>query len=91
MFFGVHLLLYSSDPEADCAFFRDVLEISAVDAGEGWLIFALPPAEMGIHPAEAPMFIKQAGQDLASGTLPGGGNLGLYEPHHPLAIQTPAG
>jgi len=54
MFFGVHLLLYSRDPEADRAFFRDVLEISVVDAGHGWLIFALPPAELGIHPAEAP-------------------------------------
>lgn len=47
---GTHLLLYSRDPEADRAFFRDVLGFASVDAGEGWLIFALPPAELGIHP-----------------------------------------
>ena len=69
MFFGVHLLLYSRDPEADRAFFREVLEISAVDAGHGWLSFALPPAEMGIHPVEAPASGTPAGQDLASGTI----------------------
>ena len=47
---GTHLLLYSREPEADRAFFRDVLGFASVDAGEGWLIFALPPAELGIHP-----------------------------------------
>jgi hypothetical protein len=128
MFIGVHLLIYSSSPEADLAFFRDVLEMPAVDAGEGWLIFALPPAEMGVHPAETPSFTRHAGQDLSSATvylmcedlqktldalaarqvqhtevheaewgiatsirLPGGGQLGLYEPHHPLAIKANAG
>jgi catechol 2,3-dioxygenase-like lactoylglutathione lyase family enzyme len=50
MFNGAHLLLYSKDPEADRAFFRDVLQFPAVDAGGGWLIFGLPPAELGIHP-----------------------------------------
>lgn len=50
MITGAHFLLYSKDPEADRAFFRDVLGFRAVDAGEGWLIFALPPAELGIHP-----------------------------------------
>ena len=126
MFLGVHLLLYSRDPEADRAFFRDVLEMPAIDAGGRWLIFALPPAEMGIHPADAPPATAHAGPDLATATvyllcrnlaetldrlkargvepgalreaewgiatsigLPGGGRLGLYEPHHPLAI-TPA-
>ncbi len=49
---GAHVLLYSNNPEADRAFFRDVLEFPAVDAGGGWLIFALPPAEVGIHPSE---------------------------------------
>jgi hypothetical protein len=67
MFFGTHLLLYSRDPEADRAFLRDVLEIPAVDAGEGWLIFAMPPAEMGIHPGE--MQIEHAGANLAGGTV----------------------
>jgi catechol 2,3-dioxygenase-like lactoylglutathione lyase family enzyme len=52
MFSGAHILLYSRDPEADRAFFRDVLEFRHVDAGEGWLIFALPSAEAGIHPLD---------------------------------------
>jgi hypothetical protein len=50
MIIGAHILLHSEDPEADRAFFRDVLAFPAVDAGEGWLIFALPPAEAAIHP-----------------------------------------
>jgi hypothetical protein len=124
MFFGTHLLLYSREPEADREFLRDVLEIRAVDAGEGWLIFALPPAEMGVHPGESQ--IEHAGTNLAAGTvylmcrdlhatmeklktrgvicaavqeadwgvvssipLPGGSSLGLYQPRHPLAIETP--
>ena len=49
---GTHLLLYSRDPEADRAFFRDVLGFPFVDVGGGWLIFRLPPAEAGIHPTE---------------------------------------
>jgi hypothetical protein len=52
MITGVHLLLYSQDAEADRAFLRDRLEFPSVDAGGGWLIFALPPAELGIHPGE---------------------------------------
>src|SRR5215467_14079267 len=47
---GAHILLYSKDPAADRAFIRDVLQFRAVDAGEGWLIFALPPAELAVHP-----------------------------------------
>jgi len=127
MFLGMHFLLYSRNPEADRAFFRDVLEIPAIDSGGGWLIFALPPAELGIHPIDAPpATTTHAGHDLAAATvyllcrnladtlerlkargvahsetreaewgvatsiaLPSGGRLGLYEPHHPLAI-TPA-
>lgn len=120
---AVHLLLNSVDPEADRAFFRDVLNLPHVDAGEGWLIFALPPAEMGIHPAEQNLTQLHAGQNLAAAAvylmcdnlketldwladrkvehteiqeaewgiassirLPGGAQLGLYEPHHPLAV-----
>ena len=49
---GAHVLLYSRDPEADRAFFREVLKFRSVDAGEGWLIFKLPPAEVAFHPAE---------------------------------------
>ena len=123
MIFATHLLLYSRDPQADRAFFRDVLGLSHVDAGEGWLIFALPPAEMGIHPAEDNLTRGHADHELATGTLylmcdnleetldglaargvahtafreaewgvassirlPGGSNLGLYEPRHALAV-----
>ncbi len=49
---GTHFLLYSKDPEADRAFLRDVLGFLSVDAGRGWLIFALPPAEIAVHPSE---------------------------------------
>ena len=52
MIFGVHVIVYSKDAEADRAFFRDVLGFASVDAGHGWLIFALPPAEAAFHPAE---------------------------------------
>jgi hypothetical protein len=54
MIFGAHLVLYSTDAEADRAFLADVLGFDSVDAGGGWLIFALPPAETAVHPAEAP-------------------------------------
>jgi hypothetical protein len=128
MIIGVHLLLYSLNPEVDRAFFRDVLDFPHVDAGEGWLIFALPPSEMGIHLAEPALTQAHAGPGLAVGTvylmcdrlqetldalaakgvvhtgileagwglttsirLPGGGNLGLYEPRHALAIERRAG
>jgi catechol 2,3-dioxygenase-like lactoylglutathione lyase family enzyme len=53
MIFGAHVIVYSRDAEADRAFFRDVLGLSSVDAGHGWLIFALPPAEVAVHPDEA--------------------------------------
>jgi catechol 2,3-dioxygenase-like lactoylglutathione lyase family enzyme len=49
---GAHALLYAEDPEAARSFFRDVLGFPSVDAGGGWLIFALPPGELGIHPLE---------------------------------------
>ncbi len=52
MIFGAHVIVYSKDPTADRAFFRDILGLSSVDAGHDWLIFALPPAEMALHPAE---------------------------------------
>jgi len=50
---GVHALIYAPDADNARAFFRDVLGLASVDAGHGWLIFALPPAELGIHPAPA--------------------------------------
>ncbi len=125
MFFGVHLLLYSRDPEADRGFLRDVLGMESVDAGHGWLIFALPPAEMAVHPDENVHGASEGSDGPATGTvylmcrdlkatmaelaakgvtcgpvqearwgslssipLPGGSSVGLYEPHHPLAINS---
>lgn len=52
LIFGAHIVVYSKDADADRAFLRDVLGLSSVDAGHGWLIFALPPAEVAVHPAE---------------------------------------
>jgi catechol 2,3-dioxygenase-like lactoylglutathione lyase family enzyme len=51
---GAHVILYTKDPEADRDFFRDVFGFNSVDAGHGWLIFALPPAEIAFHPAGEP-------------------------------------
>ena len=105
--------MYSADAEADRAFLRDVLGMAAVDAGHGWLIFALPPAEAAVHPAPAggPAELYLMCDDLkgevarlaqrgvrcseieqarwgamARIPLPGGGELGLYEPRHPTAL-----
>ena len=52
MILGLHTIIYSADAEADRAFFRDILGFPALDAGEGWLIFAAPPTELAFHPAE---------------------------------------
>ena len=62
MITGVHALIYTKDPDRARTFFRDVLQLSFIDAGDGWLIFALPPAELGIHPMDEPahheLFLK---------------------------------
>ncbi len=52
MIAGAHSIIYSTDPEADRAFLRDVLKLPNVDVGDGWLIFGLPPAEVAVHPSE---------------------------------------
>ena len=52
MIHGAHVIIYSKDADADRAFFRDVLKYPSVDAGHGWLIFALPPAEIAVHPSD---------------------------------------
>ena len=110
---AVHVTMFSRDAEATRAFFRDVLELDSVDAGGGWLIFALPPAELAAHPADANgtslylmcddlvatmasltakgVEFTQPVSDQGWGRLtalrvPGGGELGLYEPRHPTAI-----
>lgn len=54
MFIGAHTILFSSDADADREFFRDVLKFDSVDAGGGWLIFALPPGELACHPTDGP-------------------------------------
>ena len=116
---GAHMLLYTTEPEALRAMLRDVFGWKHVDAGHGWLIFALPPAEMGVHPAEGPAYqsgvrhqislmcddirktvaelrgkgveIKGEPEDEGFGVtvmlgLPGGVEVMLYEPRHPVAI-----
>ena len=116
---GAHMLLYTTEPEALRAMLRDVFGWKYVDAGHGWLIFALPPAEMGVHPAEGPTYqsgvrhqislmcddirktvaelrgkgveIKGEPEDEEFGItvmlgLPGGVDVMLYEPRHPVAI-----
>jgi hypothetical protein len=66
---GAHVLLYSDNPEADRAFFRDILNFPAVDAGGGWLIFALPPAEAGIHPSDGEKRQLHGGRRLLGSVL----------------------
>lgn len=56
---GAHTIIYSAEPEADRAFLRDVLRLTNVDVGGGWLIFGLPPSEVAVHPSE-----KNDGQEL---------------------------
>lgn len=51
MITGTHLIIYSKDPEADKAFFRDVLKFPYIDIGHDWLIFRTPPAELAVHPS----------------------------------------
>src|SRR4051812_38437318 len=51
MISGFHTIIYSKDAEADKVFFRDVLKLTNVDVGHGWLIFGLPPSELAIHPS----------------------------------------
>ena len=114
MIFGAHVIVYSKDAEADRVFFRDILGFKSVDAGHGWLIFALPPAEAAFHPDEengrhelyfmsddlkADMSaLKKKGvacSDVQSERwgsitrikLPGGGQIGLYQPKHAMALD----
>jgi len=119
MITGVHAILYSTNPAADRAFFRDVLRLTHVDAGEGWLIFGLPPAEIAVHPTDESggqelylqcedieiFILEMTNQKISCSpvqnlnwglltriTLPGGGQLGVYQPRHirpePINIQS---
>jgi catechol 2,3-dioxygenase-like lactoylglutathione lyase family enzyme len=112
---GVHAILFAEDAERVRAFLRDTLELRGVDAGGGWLIFALPPAELAAHPsgendlglylmcddldatmaeltAKGVEFTRPASDEgwgrLTALRVPGGGELGLYEPRHPTAIPS---
>ena len=66
---GAHFLLYTRNPDADRAFFRDVLRFGSVDAGEGWLIFRLPPAELALHPGEGDFVQRHGTRDVAGTVL----------------------
>jgi catechol 2,3-dioxygenase-like lactoylglutathione lyase family enzyme len=111
---GVHAIIYSRDAEGVRGFFRDVLGLSSVDAGGGWSIFALPPAELAAHPTDGAVRhelyllcddiqatveeLRGKGVEFAgpvsdqgwglliSIRLPGGGELGLYQPRHPSPL-----
>jgi catechol 2,3-dioxygenase-like lactoylglutathione lyase family enzyme len=114
MIIGAHVVLYSKDADADRAFFRDILGLKSVDAGRGWLIFALPPAEAAFHPSESngphELFfmcdnltaemsalakknvafseIQEARWgSIVKMKLPGGGDVSLYQPKHPTALD----
>jgi hypothetical protein len=69
MIAGAHFLLYSKDPEADRAFFKTVLEFPSVDLGDGWLIFALPPAELAVHPGDGKFVQMHAEHPMLGGLL----------------------
>jgi len=64
MFTGAHILFYSANPEADRAFFRNILEFRAIDIGHGWMIFALPPAEAAVHPGDGGFSERHAGHQM---------------------------
>src|SRR5439155_80464 len=68
MIAGAHFLFYSKDPAADRAFFKTVLEFPSVDLGDGWLIFALPPAELAVHPGDGE-FVQMHGEHPILGGL----------------------
>jgi hypothetical protein len=69
MFTGAHFLLYSQDPDADRAFLRDILGFQSVDLGHNWLIFALPPAELAVHPATDNFVQKHADHAMMGAIL----------------------
>ena len=78
---GAHIIIDSRDAEADREFLRDVLDFAPVDAGDGWLVFKVPPAEFAGPVAD------QGWGLLVSIVLPGGGQMGLYQPRHPTAFD----
>jgi catechol 2,3-dioxygenase-like lactoylglutathione lyase family enzyme len=114
MISGAHVVVYSKNAEADRVFFRDVLGFKSVDAGHGWLIFALPPGEAAVHPSdesrahelyfmcddlkvemaslkkkgvECSKVQEQRWGSITKMRLPSGGDVGLYQPKHPTALD----
>ena len=114
---GAHVILYTNDADADRAFFREVLGFPSVDAGRGWLIFALPPAEAAFHPAspggrhelylmcgdvraevealrakgaQCSEITEERWGSITTIRLPGGGDVGLYQPKHPKPAHSQA-
>ena len=69
MIIGAHILVYSRDADADRAFFRDILGFKHVDAGHGWLIFALPASEAAVHPAAGEPGATHAGHEILTSHL----------------------
>ena len=118
MIFGAHAIIYSKVPQEARELLKTVLGDRSVDAGGGWLVFALPPAEIAVHPTDgAPgtqlylmcediektitelrskgIKFTQAITDASWGrvtaiALPGGGELGLYQPRHAIAFGRPS-
>jgi hypothetical protein len=69
MIIGAHVLFYSTNADADRDFLRTVLKLPFVDAGHGWLIFGLPPAEAAVHPASAPFGVQEGGRSVIGSVL----------------------
>jgi len=69
MITGAHVLLYSNDPDADRAFFKNVLQWKNVDVGGGWLIFKLPPSELAVHPVDTAASPRDAGHAMIGAHL----------------------
>ena len=88
MITAAHLIAFADDADVARAFFRDVLGFSSVDAGDGWLIFALPPSELAVHPGEftTPITDEDWGR-IAMLLVPGHGEVGVYEPTHPSPLE----
>jgi hypothetical protein len=120
---GTHMLFYTSEAEKLRVMLRDVFGFKHVDVGEGWLIFRLPPSEIGVHPAEGPTYesgvrhqitfmcddigktigeLRAKGVSIETATkdegwgittlmhLPGGCEVMLYEPRHPVVADIKA-
>jgi hypothetical protein len=69
LIFGAHFLLYSTNPNTDREFLRDILKLRFVDVGGGWLIFAMPPAELAVHPSEHEFVQGHAQEKMLGGIL----------------------